>query len=666
MVNWLHSLRFSTKLIILSLLPTLVTLVLGERILQAKFNDIEQLTRLEHNIERSLLLDNIAHQHAVERGLSAGFLSSQAQNEKIKLKEQRVIADQAWQKYVLYNKNFKNSVFDNLTKNFHEKLKALISQKNSIRIKVDALSPDNNAFKYYSDLNRIVLDMIQVTSLQITDSKLAKDFFTYRNLLITKENAGKIRGKLNGVFKSNSLEGIELTTIQSYIYKQKQHFTKAASSASQKFSEKIHTFTQSDAYKSVLDIQNIVLSKNKGLSSIESEQKDNWFSLSTKTIKGFKAISNDMAGNLISNLDKAIKKTYTSFYAGIGALTMLILTIFLLTWWQIKNLTTRVNNIRHTLNSVFSTGNLKLRSSDTATDEIGTISSTLNNFLDNMQSLVTDIKETCVTLLSQSDDVSQVTKRNKASVDSQREQTQLLASAITEMSASFSEVARTTHEAEQASEEAQTNSQQGKQSVNQTSSSVTNLSNEILKAEGTIEEVSDNCNHIGTILDTIRGIAEQTNLLALNAAIEAARAGEQGRGFAVVADEVRSLAQRTQESTEEINNMIIALQQSSQNAHNTMTTSRSVANECLQHASDSGTSMENVDTTIKQVHDLSIQIAAATEEQTAVSNEVTQNIIVISNSAEDILNAAEEIEQSGISLQNVVNKLNDKIERYQV
>mgnify|MGYP000535880541 CR=1 FL=1 len=97
---WLHSLRFSTKLIILSLLPTLVTLVLGERILQAKFNDIEQLTRLEHNIERSLLLDNIAHQHAVERGLSAGFLSSQAQNEKIKLKEQRVIADQAWQKYL--------------------------------------------------------------------------------------------------------------------------------------------------------------------------------------------------------------------------------------------------------------------------------------------------------------------------------------------------------------------------------------------------------------------------------------------------------------------------------------------------------------------------------------------------------------------------------------
>jgi len=663
---WLHSLRFSTKLIILSLLPTLVMLVLGVHILQAKFNDITQLKQLEQNIKRSLLLDNIAHEHAVERGLSAGLLSSQAQNEKKLLEKQRLIADKAWQQYVLFIEASEYSKLDKLSKSYHAKLNEFISKKNTIRSKVDALVLKNNAFNYYSELNRIVLDMIQITALQITGTKLSIDFFTYRNLLVTKENAGQIRGKLNGVFISNNLSENELAAIQGYIHNQQQHFTIVTDSASEEISEQIKTLIQGTDYKAVLDIQNKISSKGQGLSTIRNEYKNNWFSLATNTIKGYKIISNNMAANLISDLDKRISNTNTAFYTGIGALTALVATIFFLTWWQIQNLTTRVNGIRCTLNSVFSTGNLKLRSSDTATDEIGTISTTLNDFLDNIQSLVTDIKQTCVTLLTQSDDISVVTTRNKASVDSQREQTQLLASAITEMSASFSEVARTTHDAEQASNEAQTNSRKGKQSVNQTSCSVTNLSNEILKAEGTIEEVSDNCNHIGTILDTIRGIAEQTNLLALNAAIEAARAGEQGRGFAVVADEVRSLAQRTQTSTEEINNMIIALQQSSKNAHNTMTTSRSVADECLQHASDSGTSMENVDTTIKQVHDLSIQIAASTEEQTAVSNEVTQNIVVISNSAEDILNAAEEIEQGGISLQSVAHQLNNKIERYQV
>jgi len=666
MVIWLHSLRFSTKLIILSLLPTLITLILSERILQAKFNESTQLAQLEKNIERSLLLDNIAHQHAVERGLSAGFLSSQASIDKKQLEQQRLIADKAWQEYNLYTKELIQPNFDKLTQSYQLKLKALITKRTFIREQVDQLASDSNAFNYYSELNSLALDMIQIISLQITDPNLANAFFTYRNLLITKEKAGQIRGKLNGAFKSNNLAENERTVIQSYISSQNKHFEKAVGSASEEITKKINKLTQSKDFKAVFDVQTILSAENSDLSNIQTSHKNNWFLLATNTIKDFKGITNYAAENLIGTLNAKAVKSNTDFYTGIVALTILILIILLLTWWQIKNLTSRVHVIRHTLNTVFATGDLTLRSNDTATDEIGTISSTLNDFLDNIQGLVTDIKETCVTLLTQSDDVSQVTSRNRTSVDSQREQTELLASAITEMSASFAEVARTTHAAEQASDEAQTNSHQGKQSVDQTSSSVSNLSNEILKAEETIEEVSDNCKHIATILDTIRGIAEQTNLLALNAAIEAARAGEQGRGFAVVADEVRSLAQRTQESTEEINNMIIALQQSSNNAHNTMTTSRSVANECLQHATDSGTSMENVDTTIKQVHDLSIQIAAATEEQTAVSNEVTQNIIVISNSADDILNAAEKIEQGGLSLQSVAHKLNDKIERYQI
>lgn len=666
MISWLRSLRFSTKLIILSLVPTLITFLLGAQVLQSKFTELTQLSRLEFSIKQSLLLDNVAHQHAIERDLSAGYLGSAGQTGQAELKKQRLNANEAWENFTSHNMLRQTQLQIDPTESYRFKLESLIASKKEIQKQVDVLAPQNSAFSYYSELNMTALNMIEVIAQQITDPELANDFFTYRNLLIAKENAGKIRGGLNNAFKANTLSIRQRATIQSYIVNQNQHFVKAVNNASDNIAKKIDKLNRSDAYGRVSNVLAIIADDQKNIDAIDENIRKNWFALATANIQSMKHIADTTASRLTQSLSNAIDRTNTSLYIGALALSVLIIIVISLTWWQIKDLSARVASIRNLLYSVFSKGDLTLRSHDNATDEIGTISSTLNDFLDNIQSLVTDIKKICVNLQAQSDSVSRVTERNMSSVDSQREQTQLLASAITEMSASFSEVARSTHDAEQAATEAQKSSTLGKESVNQTSLAVTRLSNEIEKAEHTIKEVSENCNRIGSILDTIRGIAEQTNLLALNAAIEAARAGEQGRGFAVVADEVRSLAQRTQESTEEINNMINALQQSSVNARDTMTTSRSVANDCLKYASDSGNSIELVDETINQVHNLSIQIAAATEEQTAVSNEVTQNIISISSTAELISDAAEEIEQGGHTLRDMATNLNNKVDRYQV
>ncbi|NIA02649.1 MAG: methyl-accepting chemotaxis protein, partial [Planctomycetia bacterium] len=248
-------------------------------------------------------------------------------------------------------------------------------------------------------------------------------------------------------------------------------------------------------------------------------------------------------------------------------------------------------------------------------------------------------------------------------VDKQQAETGQVATAMNEMTTTVQEVACNATQTAEAANKANTETDSGRQIVTKTIESITELASEVETAAITIQQLESDSENIDSVVDVIRGISEQTNLLALNAAIEAARAGEQGRGFAVVADEVRTLASRTQESTLEIQSMIESLQTGAARAVEVMEQGRNKAQGSVENAARAGESLNVITSTVATISDMNTQIASAAEEQTAVAEEINRNIANISllgdqtsEGARQTAASSEEMAQLAVQLQGLVGQ----------
>ncbi|MCB1904940.1 MAG: cache domain-containing protein, partial [Gammaproteobacteria bacterium] len=276
-------------------------------------------------------------------------------------------------------------------------------------------------------------------------------------------------------------------------------------------------------------------------------------------------------------------------------------------------------------------GDLTRRLSEKGSTEIAAVSNGFNSFVGKIHNAVGQVNESASRIAVSSEQLLQIADTNSKDIARQTEETQQMATAITEMTATVQEVARSASEAADAASHADSESQAGADVVNQTIASIGELVSEVESAVSVISTLESESENIGMVLDVIRNIADQTNLLALNAAIEAARAGEQGRGFAVVADEVRSLASRTQESTQEIQQMMERLQNGTGEAVRVMHSSQEKTRETVAKAQLAGTSLESIKASVSTIHAMNTQIASAAEEQGVVANEINRSVVNIAD-----------------------------------
>jgi len=264
-----------------------------------------------------------------------------------------------------------------------------------------------------------------------------------------------------------------------------------------------------------------------------------------------------------------------------------------------------------------------------STDEVGAMALAMKMQASELRAVVGRISDSSLALKSSAEVLANTIEETNVRVHEQQSQTDQVATAMHEMSATVQEVARNAAYAADGTKEAQQSTDEGRTVVNETIKSIRAVAGGVEQAAGVINNLNSDAATISTVVDVIRGIAEQTNLLALNAAIEAARAGEQGRGFAVVADEVRTLAQRTQKSTQEIQDMVERLQAGASEAVAAMQKGTEKTETSVQRATEAGKALEDITAVIKKIGDMNTQIATAAEEQSAVAEEINGNVVVI-------------------------------------
>ena len=343
---------------------------------------------------------------------------------------------------------------------------------------------------------------------------------------------------------------------------------------------------------------------------------------------------------------------------------MLLVTIAL-TAWIGNRISHPLEEVVDALNDIASgEGDLTRRLKSNGDDEVGRLSRAFNQFVGQIQDVVSQVGGTSQHVFELADRLKTASGQFIDQMQGHRRETEQVVTAVTEMSSTAQEVASSAANAATATSAASHEAADAQGVVATATRSINDLVGEVDQASQVIGQLEQETSKIGSVVEVIRGIAEQTNLLALNAAIEAARAGEQGRGFAVVADEVRSLAGRTQQSTLEINSMLQRLQAGVAQAVQVMDTSQERSQQTVQETSKIAHSLDGVATAVDTINEMNLQIATAAEEQNAVSEEINRNLVAIQHIVEQLALAAEDSERSTRDLADTGHQLNDLVSRF--
>ncbi|MFT2091052.1 methyl-accepting chemotaxis protein [Paraglaciecola sp. 2405UD69-4] len=650
---------------VLILIPSLLLTVL---VLTKLLTDAHRVNNAANGAQLLTLADNAAslvHELQKERGMSAGYIGSKGAKFKVELVSQRALVDQRFNDYQVFTAENNDSLGETLNNNIKSVIVRL-QKVSQMRQRIDSLDISlPQALGFYTELNGDLINQPLSLIEFVDESILVQGLISSYNLMQVKERSGIERAVLTNILANQSFSESNKQRAYSLIAQQNAYQDSYRKSMPDEASWLLRysQFEDSKANSDIIQLREKVISEAiKGAFNVAPEA---WFQAATARIGELKKLE----AASIAALHEEVARIYSDSIFSIILKILLLLAVLFLTYLvfvTVRTMGRQAIAIKDALHQVQIDHDLTKRIPILSEDHLGQSARRFNELLEQIRTDFVKIADTAYEAVSSTHDTVVSVVDTDINIEKQQLATSSASAAVEEISVNMEGVGKQIDESNESVSTVVKDCDSGRVAVSEALQSIQGVASEVENLNEIISAVNEGVVNISTVLEVIQSVAQQTNLLALNAAIEAARAGEHGRGFAVVADEVRALAQRVHSSTEEISTIISSLQNDSNEAMQGIREGREKSNEAVNLSKAIDQSFSHILESMQTVESMSTMISANTSEQVSVVQEVSRNVSNIEVMSNENLQGAKDIGQSASKLSEVTMSLLDVINVYKI
>ncbi|HEV8078928.1 MAG TPA: methyl-accepting chemotaxis protein, partial [Marinobacter sp.] len=608
----------------------------------------------------------------VERGRSAVLLANKANNgeRQAALQALQTQHQKTDQQLAEYRRQLPNIMqlqkFDSVVLSTIEESQNSLSNLAALRQSIldGRITPAESAARY-TDMIRQLIDRIPLIIRRTNNAQLTRQVNAYLNMAEAAENSGIERAQGAALINTGEFNLSRLHQLAALAGAQNGHISAAIAMlpADSPRRQSLMNFEASNQSVALIDMRNTLFSSTAGILGLDSAQ---WFNTTTNRIQAMNQVRTTILGEANNmaqrHIDSARSKLITDV-ALVGLATLIALALMLLI---IQAINRQIANLLDGIHFAMNNKDLRQPIVITSSDELGSFGKATNELFSVFGRALKLIDQSSVQLATATEETSSTASQNAKQIRSQQQQIEQVAAASEEMSATSEEISRNVQQVADAASSAMAKSKTGEQVLHSSVNRIRSLADSVQQVNRIIGELEERSSHISDVVDVIRQVAEQTNLLALNAAIEAARAGEHGRGFAVVADEVRTLARQTHESTTRIEDIIKGVTDMTASASKSIISSHKLATETSQQTEELEQTFADILADVNDIASMATQIAASSEEQVSVTREIAGNMESVSESALLTLTGSQEITQVTEEQARLARQLQDLANEFKV